>query len=129
MDKSGNLIDVKSLKQGTEFLATVTIDNPTTQSFTDLALTQVFASGWEIINERLMNTENATSTAAYSYRDIRDDRVMTYFNLNAGQSKTFRVQLQAAYRGSYVLPATTCQAMYEPKEQARTKGLWVSVVE
>lgn len=129
MDKSGKLIDVKSLKQGTEFLAVVTVDNPTTQSFTDLALTQVFASGWEIINERLMNTENTASTAAYSYRDIRDDRVMTYFNLNAGQSKTFRVQLQAAYRGSYVLPATTCQAMYEPKEQARTKGMWVSVVE
>ncbi|MDR1516662.1 MAG: hypothetical protein LBS52_00935 [Dysgonamonadaceae bacterium] len=126
-DKNGNPLDVKSLKQGTEILATVSVENPTTQILTDLALTQVFASGWEIINDRLMNTANTTSAGEYSYRDIRDDRVLTYFNLAAGQSKVFRLQLQAAYRGYYYLPAISCQAMYNPREQARTSGMWVRV--
>ncbi|MDR1742688.1 MAG: hypothetical protein LBR48_02575 [Dysgonamonadaceae bacterium] len=128
-DKNANPIDVKSLKQGTEITAAVTVSNPTSQALTDLALTQVFASGWEIINDRLMNTASAASAGEYSYRDIRDDRVLTYFNLAAGQSKTFRVQLQAAYRGYYFLPAISCQAMYNPREQARTSGVWVCVEE
>ncbi len=127
LDAAGKPLDVKSLKQGTEFTAVVTVRNPAEQSFTDLALLQVFPSGWEIFNERLAGTRSAAE--AYNHRDIRDDRVLTYFNLGAGQSATFRVRLQAAYRGNYYLPAVSCQAMYEPREQARTSGMWVEVVE
>lgn len=125
-DAAGKSIDVKSLKQGTEFTAVVTVRNSVEQSFTDLALVQIFPSGWEIFNERLMGAQS--STDKYNYRDIRDDRVLTYFNLGAGQSTTFRVKLQAAYRGRYYLPAVSCQAMYEPREQARTSGKWVEIV-
>ena len=127
LDAAGKPIDVKSLKQGTEFTAVVTVQNSVEESFTDLALVQIFPSGWEIFNERLMGTQS--STEKYNYRDIRDDRVLTYFNLGAGQSTTFRVRLQAAYRGNYYLPAVSCQAMYEPREQARTSGMWVEIVE
>lgn len=125
LDAAGKPLDVKSLKQGTEFTAVVTVRNSVEQSFTDLALLQVFPSGWEIFNERLTGTQSAAET--YNYRDIRDDRVLTYFNLGAGQSATFRARLQAAYRGNYYLPAVSCQAMYEPREQARTTGIWVEV--
>ncbi len=125
LDAAGKPLDVKSLKQGTEFTAVVTVRNSAEQSFTDLALLQVFPSGWEIFNERLTGTQSAAE--AYNYRDIRDDRVLTYFNLRAGQSATFRSRLQAAYRGNYYLPAVSCQAMYEPREQARTSGMWVEV--
>ena len=71
----------------------------------------------------------SASSVGYNYRDIRDDRVLTYFNLGAGQSKTFRVRLQAAYRGKYYLPAVSCQAMYAPEEEARNSGTWVSVTQ
>ncbi len=126
LDAAGKPLDVKSLKQGTEFTAVVTVQNSAQQSFTDLALVHIFPSGWEIFNERVMGEQ--PSTERYNYRDIRDDRVLTYFNLGAGQAKTFRVRLQAAYRGNYYLPAVSCQAMYEPREQARTSGMWVEVV-
>ncbi len=124
---AGQPIDVKNLKQGAEFVATVTVRNSIDESLSDLALVQIFPSGWEIFNERVVG--GGESSQSYNYRDIRDDRVLTYFNLAAGRTKTFRIRLQAAYRGSYFLPAVSCQAMYAPSEQARTKGIWVDVVE
>ncbi len=126
-DVTGNPIDVKSLKQGTEFRAVVTVENSPEQAFTDLALVQIFPSGWEIFNERLINGGNGSGNENYNYRDIRDDRVLTYFNLSAGQTKSFSVRLQAAYRGTYYLPPVSCQAMYAPNEQARTVGSWVMI--
>lgn len=129
VDLSGNAVNVESLPQGTEFTAVVTVQNGVEEAFTDLALTQVFPSGWEIFNERMLEADVSAPGGGYNYRDIRDDRVMTYFNLGAGQAKTFRVRLQAAYRGNYYLPAVSCQAMYAPQEEARNKGMWVKVVE
>lgn len=128
-DLNGNPLSVESLPQGTEFTAIVTVQNSVEQAFTDLALTQVFPSGWEIFNERMLEEAASASDVGYTYRDIRDDRVLTYFNLGAGQAKTFRVRLQAAYRGRYYLPPVSCQAMYAPQEEARNRGTWVSVIE
>lgn len=54
--------------------------------------------------------------------DIRDDRVLTYFNLKRGQYKTFTVRLQATYAGTFVLPAIQCEAMYDAGAQARTRA-------
>ena len=126
---NGNPISVSSLKQGEEFTAVATVTNGPAQAFTDLALVQIFPSGWEIYNERILDATSDNGAGKYNYRDIRDDRVLTYFNLAAGQTKTFRVRLQAAYRGTYYLPSVSLQAMYRPSEQARTKDSWVKVEE
>lgn len=129
VDLNGNPLNVEALSQGTEFSAIVTIQNSAEQPFTDLALTQVFPSGWEIFNERMLEAAASAASTEFNYRDIRDDRVMTYFNVAAGQAKTFRVRLQAAYRGRFYLPAVSCQAMYAPGEEARNRGMWVTVTE
>ena len=129
VDLAGKPLSVSSLKQGEEFTAVVTVKNSPAQAFTDLALVQIFPSGWEIYNERILDANSENGAEKYNYRDIRDDRVLTYFNLAAGQTKIFRVRLQAAYRGTYYLPAVSLQAMYKPSEQARTKGSWVKVEE
>lgn len=126
-DMGGNPIDVGSLKQGTEFLAVVTLKNGIEQDYTNLALTQIFPSGWEIYNDRLLG--GGENPELFNYRDIRDDRVLTYFNLPAGGSKVFKIRLQAAYRGRYYLPPVLCEAMYAPQEQARTVGKWVTVID
>ena len=62
------------------------------------------------------------------YQDIRDDRVYMYFDLEKGRKKVFRVLLNAAYPGSFYLPAVQCEAMYDHSVQARTAGQWVNVV-
>ena len=126
-DVNGNPMDIKSLKQGQEFTAEVSVQNNNIQDFTDLALVQIFPSGWEIFNERMMHVNSSAGEASFSYRDIRDDRILTYFNLGAGQSKSFSVRLQAAYRGTFFHPSISCQAMYAPGEQARTPAAWVKV--
>ncbi|MDZ7648948.1 MAG: hypothetical protein U5K54_18245, partial [Cytophagales bacterium] len=63
-----------------------------------------------------------------TYQDIRDDRVHTYFDLNANQRKTFKVMLTASYAGSYYLPAVSGEAMYDNSVYARKKGKVVEVV-
>lgn len=130
VDENDKEIDVSSLKQGTEFYANVIVQNISGQFLTDMTLSQIFASGWEIFNNRLYN-QGATGTAntSYNYQDIRDDRVYTYFNIGSGYSMSFRVRLQAAYCGRFYLPAISVEAMYNPDEQSRTTGKWVEVVQ
>ncbi|GHT68706.1 hypothetical protein AGMMS50239_34350 [Bacteroidia bacterium] len=70
---------------------------------------------------------NQTVSDVYTYRDIRDDRVLTYFDLPRGKSKTLKVRLQASYLGSFTLPAVSCEAMYEAETRARTMAGTVKV--
>lgn len=127
-DTKGNTIDPANLRQGTEFFANVTVKNPGIRgSYQNLALTQIFPSGWEINNLRLTDDENTVKTDRGDYQDIRDDRVYTYFGLGAGTSRTFKTILTAGYAGSYYLPAISCEAMYDNSVYARKKGQVVQV--
>lgn len=126
----GEAINPKKMNQGTAFLAEVTVVNPGfLGDYQQLALNQVFPSGWEVINAR--ESELARSHAGsgvYDYQDVRDDRVYTYFGLKPNQAKTFTVMLMAAYQGKFYLPPTTCEAMYDHTINARVPGEWVEVV-
>ena len=62
------------------------------------------------------------------YRDIRDDRVYSYFELKSGQSKRFVTLLHSSFTGTYYLPAVNCEAMYDYSIRATTTGEWVNVV-
>jgi len=128
-EDNGNILDIASLKQGTDFIAEVTVQHPGLLfTYTNLALSQVFPSGWEIINTRVQDISAGLKEDIFDYRDIRDDRVYTFFNLGQYEKKTFRVRLNAAYTGRYYLPSVSCEAMYEPNIHANTKGRWVEVV-
>ena len=126
----GGDIRIDNIKQGTEFMAIRKIENISGAfDYQDIALTHIVPSGWEIYNEGLFggNASMNTTTYNFDYRDIRDDRVLTYFSLSRNQSKEFRVRLQSTYAGSFTLPAIHCEAMYEPTVQARTKAGHVTV--
>lgn len=125
IDNNGKEINVESLKQGTEFYAYVVVNSG--QYLTDMALSQIFPSGWEIFNQRLYGANDDSQN--YTYQDIRDDRVYTYYNLQSSVAKTFKVKLQAAYCGRFFLPAITTEAMYSPEYQSRTTGKWVEVTQ
>ncbi len=125
---NGTPIGPGGIDQGTDFIALVTLRHPGIgEAHQNLALTQIFPSGWEIRNARLEGTEHAQQEGYYTYRDIRDDRVMTYFDLYQGQEVRYRVLLNAAYTGRYYLPGAHCEAMYDHTVNARTKGQWVNV--
>lgn len=128
VDANDQEIDVRSLRQGTEFFANVIVQNVSGEAVTDIALNQIFPSGWEIFNNRLFNAGSGSSVS-FNNQDIRDDRVMTFFNLGYGYSTAVKVRLQAAYCGRFYLPAVSCEAMYSPQTQSRTSGMWVEVVQ
>ncbi|GAA3965173.1 alpha-2-macroglobulin family protein [Mucilaginibacter dorajii] len=126
---TGKPIDPSSLKQGTDFVAQVNIKNPGRRGrYDNLALTQIFPSGWEILNSRMLNSDEAFKSSPSDYRDIRDDRVNTYFSLSEGREVTYYVMLNAAYAGHYYLPAVYCEAMYNSSINSLIKGQWVDVV-
>ena len=125
----GNEIDITRLEQGTEFIAEVSVAHSgVTSRYENLALSQVFPSGWEINNLRLTGDESFLKSDAFNYQDIRDDRVYTYFWLGAAERRTFRVMLTASYAGSFYLPAISSEAMYDKGIYARKKGQVVEVI-
>ncbi|SMD34905.1 hypothetical protein SAMN04488029_2245 [Reichenbachiella faecimaris] len=129
-DKNGKTLTVSDLKQSANFSAVVTIQHPGVRGeYKDLALTQIFPSGWEIINTRLNDTSGISARDEPDYMDIRDDRVMQYFDLKPNEKKTFEIKLNASYKGKFYLPAVAVEAMYDHSIYARTAGQWVSVVE
>ena len=130
-DLRGNSIDVKELKQGQDFVAKITVSNPKNEDVKDIALTQIFPSGWEIVNTRFTDFGSTIKSEA-RYTDIKDDRVNFYFDLNRkrnkSETKTFTILLNAAYLGKYYLPGVQVEAMYDNDYLVRTKGAWIEVV-
>lgn len=130
-DLNGNVIDTGKLNQGQDFVAVVKVSNSKNQDVNDVALTQIFPSGWEIVNTRFTDFGDTTTSQA-RYTDIRDDRVSFYFDLpkrGKYDSKTFTVMLNASYLGTYYLPGVQAEAMYDNEFLVRTKGKWIEVLQ
>jgi uncharacterized protein YfaS (alpha-2-macroglobulin family) len=124
----GDPLDPSRLEQGSDFVAEVSLTHPGVRvQYKELALTQMFPSGWEIRNLRLDNMESSRVKSQPDYQDIRDDRVYSYFGLDKGETKTFVVMLNAAYLGEFFLPAVYCEAMYDNGIHATRSGKWVKV--
>jgi uncharacterized protein YfaS (alpha-2-macroglobulin family) len=105
-------VDHKKLVQGTDFLMVAKVTNTSFIRIDNIALMQMVPSGWEIQNTRLFEANYGIKESAFDYRDIRDDRVSTYFSLNQGETKTFVLILNAAYKGEFLQPSIWCEAMY-----------------
>ncbi|MEK6153037.1 MG2 domain-containing protein [Flavobacteriaceae bacterium 3-367] len=125
--RDGKRLDASKLVQGTDFVAEVTLTNTSAEAIKDMALTEIFPSGWEIVNTRFTDFGDFTDNKV-SYTDLRDDRANFYFDLKRKETKTFRVLLNASYLGRYYLPGTQAEAMYDSDYAVRTKGKWVTVV-
>lgn len=125
----GDEVDPASLEQGTDFYAAVRVTNQhPSRDYEEIILSQVFPSGWEIINQRMFQTGSTDfSNSSHDYRDIRDDRVYTYFDIRSEESKTFYVLLNASYAGSFYMPAVSAEAMYDNSIYGRKKGFEVEV--
>ena len=129
VSQNGAAVDINKLTQGTDFVAKVVITNPGKRGYySNMALSQIFPSGWEILNARMFDGEGAFKSSSSTYQDIRDDRVYTYFNIGSTQTLTYYVQLNASYLGRFFLPGTYCEAMYDNHITAGVNGKWVEVV-
>lgn len=124
-DMDGKRLDPVKVKQGTEFYAFVELHNISTMNYREMALNQVFPSGWEVYNSRMFGGRSAGTNV--DYQDIRDDRVLSYYSLPAKQRTTIKVRLHATYKGKFYLPGVYTEAMYDHTIHAQRKGQWVEV--
>ena len=122
LSPTGESVGVTQLEHGTDLVAHVTVKNTTDRRLPELALSELFPTGWQI------NGVSPGAGPGYDYRDVRDDRVYTYFDLDAGASVEFDVPVNATYAGRYYLPAVVVEAMYDASLVAREPGQWVTVL-
>lgn len=127
VDYQGNALDPTKLEEGMEFKAVIRVKNTSKNGYlNDMALSFMVPAGWEIENTRLMGNESGDG---YVYRDFRDDRVYTYFNMSSGQLLTYEFKLTATYGGRFFKPMITADNMYNNSISATIPGGWVEVVE
>ena len=99
----------------------------------NIALTQILPSGWEIENLRLTNTNTPNwinekpNKTNVSYTDIRDDRVMWFFDHTREKEYRFYVKINAVSKGEFDFPGTNLEAMYDNNYRAYKKGYRVKV--
>ena len=125
--KDLNALDITNLPQGSDFIAVVQAKNTSLEDVSDCALTFQVPSGWEIRNTRLFNQTTSVDESSYDYRDFRDDKVCTYFNLKKGEVKKYIFILNASYLGRYYFPNIRTEAMYDKNYLSVIPGIWINV--
>ena len=129
-DNEGKNVDVSSSKSGDTFWLEVVV-TPTKRNMDDIeniALTQILPTGWEIENTRVSGTavpnwvSDKSKDTIVSYTDIRDDRIMWFFNYTSDHDYRFFVKLNAVTKGEFTFPGTVLEAMYDYDYRAFKKG-------
>ena len=114
----GTPVDPSSVEQGTDFTVNTYVTNTSaTTDYTNLALTQIFPSGWEIHVDRIDGF----------YQDFRDDRVYSYLYLGRNSTSVIKTRVTATYKGRFYRPAVICEAMYDNTVGASVPGGWCEV--
>ncbi len=135
LDENGDKVDPTALVQGTTFYGHIAVSNTAQHlpRIDEVALVQIIPSGWEIENTRLSGALKPEWAKKYTlgheeYVDIRDDRMMWFFDMRRHMSYDFLVKLNTVSLGTFHLPPTTVEAMYDYSYSALHAGHQVSVV-
>ncbi len=115
----GSVMNPADLKLGEDMEIVVRIRNSYSRIVEEIALVHPIPASWEIVNTRL---GGASLESNFNYQDIRDDRVMTYFNLNRNEERVIRFRVNKAYEGNFYRPAIHAYAMYDESIRALIPG-------
>jgi len=119
-DSNGKAIQPAALKLGDDMEIAVRVRNSFASPVEEIALIVPVPASWEIVNTRI---GSGSSSQGIRYQDIRDDRVMAYFNLNRNEERTLRFTVNKAYEGSFFRPAIHAYAMYDESIRALIPGV------
>ncbi len=120
----GGILQTEQLELGTDVIITVELRNMSQNKLENVALSWYAPAGWEISNPRM---SGGRTNSGVDYEDYRDDRVDSFFTLDARQGKTMTFRATTAYGGRFYLPALYVGPMYDPAVQAVIPGRWVNV--
>jgi len=136
LNEDGIPINPARLVQGTTFWGHFRVDKAATvahQPIEELALVQLLPAGWEVENIRLSEEARPEWMSRWSlnqeeYQDIRDDRVMWFFDFQRRRENLdFVVKLNAVTVGEFTLPPALVEAMYNNRYKATKSGRRVTV--
>ena len=119
---------LQNAKIGDTCNLTVTVKNISgSQKLENLAMTIPVSTCLEYSNERLVNNNYYNNN--FTYQDIKDEVIYTYFDLKSGESKTFNFAFTVAYSGEFFIPAISCEAMYDNSIVSVQPGFKVKIAQ
>jgi len=135
INEEGKTIDPTLLKQGTTFWGHFRVKPNiySSNKLSELALVQLIPAGWEIENIRLSGERKPNWMKKWvigreKYTDIRDDRIMWFFDMHENNNTLdFVVKLICVTEGRFILPPTIFEAMYDNNYRAVKKGRTIRV--
>ncbi len=130
--KSDIALEVKGLgnfyKPGDTVKFMVTVKNNSRNKVENVALTVPASTCFEFTNDRLTSGDERMVASSYTYQDIKDEGIYTYFDLEAGKSKSFTFMANVAYTGNFFIPAIHAEAMYDDSVSAMIPGRFVQMI-
>lgn len=133
-DENGTPINPGTLAQGTTFWLDIEAgrDN-NTPPLDDLALIFGIPSGWAVDNIRLSQQTlpvwlQDLQLDGTVYTDIREDKVLWFFDLRGSRQQHLLLHLQAVHAGEFYLPATLFESIVLPGYRAIQPGRSIEVI-
>lgn len=136
-NEEGIGINPSQITQGSSFWAHFKVQNISSlDNIDELALMFMLPSGWEVQNTRLKaemlpDLFSSLKLNYEEYLDIRDDRVMWFFDIHKWEPLyneiDFVLKLNAVTIGEFTMPPTIVEAMYNSNFNASVPGQKVRV--
>lgn len=114
LSASGEDLTGKTLPWGE--VVQVEIQLKSSRALENLIVSDLLPAGLEVENPRL-GGKSVGQNAYYqspAHLDIRDDRVLLYWNLPRSGTAVYRYAARAVTRGDFALPAVAAECMYSP---------------
>lgn len=124
-------INGKQFKQGDLIIGKISLTG-INMSAENIVISDLIPTGFEIENPRLLEEERFNRSGKnimnVEYQDIRDDRLLLFTDLGAGETKYYYYLLRVVNLGEFKLPAISAEAMYSPEIHSAHCGRFIKVV-
>lgn len=123
--KAGTTVDPKAIQQGDLVVTRIDVTAPPGSRIENVAVVDLLPAGLEIENPRLSGDVVEPwmkDRAVADYVDIRDDRIISFLQVDGGRTSRLYYTARAVTVGDFVLPHVHAEAMYDPATQAYAGG-------
>ena len=124
--KGVELKPADGLKQGDFVVVEIAVS--ATQPLDNVIIEDLLPAGFEVENKNLKSAEamdeegESGEGMSVQRSEARDDRMVAFVNVAAGEKRVFRYAVRAVTPGRYVMPPVQASCMYDPDVQALQPG-------
>lgn len=131
LDENGKPLDESKIQSSKAFYMKLEVMQTDYGVIRNIALTQVLPSGWEVASDIMSGgfKPSFAQGSEYDFIDIRDDKIMWFFDLHSGIKESFIIKLNAVTPGTYTLTGAFAEAMYDDSFSALSESKKVVVSE